>query len=64
MEYKEMLLKKIAEYSNEMTGGSFSQVRAAMYVFNEMILDNFLDGGDASNLQTMLDELEEDLDNE
>ena len=55
-----MLLKKIAEYDcvedNRLAG-----VRAAFYVVNEILVDNMLAGGCTSDVQNILEELEESL---
>lgn len=55
-----MLLKKIAEYDcvedNQLAG-----VRAAFYVVNEILVDNMLAGGRTSDVQNILEELEESL---
>ena len=55
-----MLLKKIAEYdcveNNRLAG-----VRAAFYVVNEILVDNMLAGGHTSDVQNILEELEESL---
>ena len=60
MEYKEMLLKKIAEYDC-VDDNRFACVRAAFYVFNEILVDNMLAGGRTSDVQSILEELEESL---
>lgn len=60
MGYKEMLLKKIAEYDCA-EDNRFAGVRAAFYVVNEILFDNMLDGGCTSDVQSVLEELEESL---
>jgi len=59
MYYKEMLLKKIAEYCGE--DNRLAGVRAAFYVVNEILVDNMLAGGHTSDVQNILEELEESL---
>lgn len=63
MNYKEMLLKKIAEYNcNDcIEDNRFTGVRAAFYVVNEILVDNMLAGGHTSDVQSILEELEESL---
>lgn len=60
MEYKEMLLKKIAE-CDCVEDNHFAGVRAAFYVVNEILIDNMLAGGRTSDVQSILEELEESL---
>ena len=54
-----MLLKKIAEYCGE--DNRLAGVRAAFYVVNEILVDNMLAGGHTSDVQNILEELEESL---
>ena len=61
MKYKEMLLKKIAELSA--TNNDFAETRATLAVVNEVLLDVFFNGGSTSDVQEILDELEESLTN-
>ena len=60
MDYKEMLFKKIAEYDC-IEDNRFAGVRAAFYVVNEILVDNMLAGGCTSDVQNILEELEESL---
>jgi len=60
MDYKEMLLKKIAEYDC-IENNRFAGVRATLYVVNEILLDNMLAGGYTIDVQNILEELEESL---
>ena len=60
MDYKEMLMKKIAELSST-CDDNFADVRATLYVVNEILVDNMLAGGHTSDVQSVLEELEESL---
>ena len=60
MDYKEMLLKKIAEYDC-IENNRFAGVRAAFYVVNEILIDNMFAGGRTSDVQSILEKLEESL---
>ena len=60
MNYKEMLMKKIAEFSSA-CDGNFADVRATLFVVNEILVDNMLAGGRTSDVQSILEELEESL---
>lgn len=62
MKYKEMLLKKIADFSSAINN-DFAETRATLYVVNEVLLDVMLNGGYTSDVQEILDELEESLTN-
>ena len=55
-----MLMKKIAEFSSA-CDGNFADVRATLFVVNEILVDNMLAGGYTSDVQCILEELEESL---
>lgn len=62
MNYKEMLLKKVKDFEDD-NSTSFAEARATLYVVNEVLLDVFFNGGCTSDVQEILDELEESLTN-
>ena len=55
-----MLMKKVAELSSN-CDDNFAYVRATLYVVNEILVDNMLAGGYTSDVQCILEELEESL---